>query len=194
MRAPHTSGAARAPAASELQPLFARLRVAGVGAPMVVMPGRRQGELAALAQRIRGEQPAPATDRRPAPDPADAQGSRAPSPAPLSAHPGPAASPSARTQGKAAGAASTGDLWGAIAPCWRGLGGRGRAAVVLDVALDATGDLRVPPTVVRPATAPVDESRLQAEAAALAAVAACLPRGDPRFGGRTWRLEFPARP
>ena len=71
-----------------------------------------------------------------------------------------------------------------------GLGGRGRAAVVLDVALDATGDLRVPPTVVRPATAPVDEPRLQAEAAALAAVAACLPRGDPRFGGRTWRLEF----
>ena len=41
VRVSRSSGVARAQAASELQPLFARLRVAGVGAPMVFTPGLR---------------------------------------------------------------------------------------------------------------------------------------------------------
>jgi hypothetical protein len=48
--------------------------------------------------------------------------------------------------------------------------------------------------VIRAAAALVNEPRLQAEAGALAAVAACAPRGDLSLGGKTYRLEFPAAP
>ena len=97
-------------------------------------------------------------------------------------------------EGETADAASTGQLWGVIEPCWRNLGVRGRAPVVLEVALTHTGDLRTPPHVLRNAAAAIDEPRLQAEAGALAAVAACVPRGNLQLGGKTYRLEFPAAP
>ena len=67
-----------------------------------------------------------------------------------------------------------------------------RDSFVLEIALDSTGRLRVPPKVIRNETVPVDEPRLQAEAGALAAIAACAPRGNLAFGGHTYRLEFPA--
>jgi len=96
--------------------------------------------------------------------------------------------------GEATGAASTGALWGAIEPCWRNLGIRGRTAVVLEVALDQTGSIRRPPRVIRRDAVPIDEPRLQAEAGALAAIAACAPRGNLALGGRTFQLVFPAAP
>lgn len=94
--------------------------------------------------------------------------------------------------GQAVEAVSTGALWGAVEPCWRNLGVRGRVPVALEVSLDGAGGLRKPPTVLRSNAEIIDEPRLQAEASALAALAACLPRSGAGFGTKTYRLEFPA--
>lgn len=88
--------------------------------------------------------------------------------------------------------ASTGALWGQIAPCWRGLGAKASVAVRLEVSLDGAGRLREPPKILRTADARLDDLRLRAEERALAALAACMPRNDVRFGGRTYSLDFPA--
>ncbi len=96
-------------------------------------------------------------------------------------------------RGPAAVAASSGDLWGQIEPCWRSLPVRARTPVTLEIALDATGSLRTPPKVIRPAGSPIEEGRLRAEAAALNALAACLPRNDRRFSGGVYQLNFGVR-
>jgi hypothetical protein len=98
------------------------------------------------------------------------------------------------TDGETTGTASTGALWGAIEPCWRNLGFRGQVPVTIDVPLDSGGKLRGPPSVVRASSALLSEPRLKSEANALAAIAACMPRGDVRLARRTYRLEFPATP
>lgn len=84
---------------------------------------------------------------------------------------------------------STGGLWGAVQPCWRRLEHPTAVPVTLEVSLDVSGRLSDAPRIIR-AAGPVDEKRLRAEASALSALAACLPRGDLRFAGRTHRLEF----
>ena len=89
-----------------------------------------------------------------------------------------------------AGAASSGDLWGQIAPCWKPRSAAVRTAVTLSVTLDKAGRLTIPPVIQRPRNAPPDEARLRAEASALAAIALCLPDGDIRFGGKTFQLHF----
>jgi hypothetical protein len=96
--------------------------------------------------------------------------------------------------GETSNAASTGSLWGAVEPCWRNLGFRSQAAVTIEVTLNDKGRLRSPPTVVRGTTALLNEPRLKSEANALAALAACMPRGDERLAGNSFRLEFPATP
>lgn len=93
--------------------------------------------------------------------------------------------------GKTADNASTGQLWGRIEPCWRNLGLRTRVSVKLEVKLDRFGQLRTPPKVLRSNAAILDEPRLKAEDGALAAVAACLPRGDLTFAGKIYTIEFP---
>ena len=96
----------------------------------------------------------------------------------------------AEADGEAAGAVSTGTLWGAIEPCWRNLGLKGQVAVRLEVVVDGRGALQGPPKVLRDASALLTEPRLKSEANALAALAACLPRGGARAG--RYELEFPA--
>jgi hypothetical protein len=81
-------------------------------------------------------------------------------------------------------------LWGAMESCWRSLPAHSSLPVTLDVTLDFEGRIAVPPKIIRVSGVPIDEPHLQAEAQALAALSACVPRGDVRFGGRTYRLEF----
>jgi hypothetical protein len=182
----------RSPQGTPLPQLFARLRAGGIGDPIPVQAERPEGDFSALAARIRAQQPAA---------PPGGAGSNTPSAQARASSQGSALAGEQAASGKekdaegeAAGAASTGQLWGAIEPCWRNLGVRGRVPVILEVALTHTGDLRSPPHVIRSASAPIDEPRLQAEAGALAAVAACVPRGNLQLGGKTYRLEFPATP
>jgi len=96
-------------------------------------------------------------------------------------------------RGQSGASASTGALWGKIAPCWRNLGAS-RVPVTLEIELDSRGQLRRPPGILRSEAARLDDPRLQAEERAIAALAACLPRNDVRFGGKTYRLDFPAKP
>lgn len=48
--------------------------------------------------------------------------------------------------------------------------------------------------MVRSTSALLNEPRLKSEANALAALAACMPKGDVRVAGDSFRLEFPAAP
>lgn len=93
-------------------------------------------------------------------------------------------------RGPEAPAASTGGLWGQVAPCWRTLPVAARAPVSLEIILDSAGALRRPPRIIRPSNEPVSEARLKAEAQALAALSACMPRHDLRFAGGVYRLDF----
>lgn len=93
-------------------------------------------------------------------------------------------------RGPEGAAASTGGLWGQVAPCWRSLPVAARTPVSLEVVLDSTGTLRRPPRIIRPPNEPVPDARLKAEAQALAALAACMPRHDVRFAGGVYRLDF----
>lgn len=194
VRPPQTS-TGQASSGAELQPLFAKLRVVTDGDPLPATPVKARSEVTSLIDRIRDQQ-SPASDATasgPA-RPSQPQGSPSPAPEPLSRSRTSAEGAQRDADGLAAGAVSTGKLWGAIEPCWRNLGARGRVAVVLEVALDNRGGLRTPPRVIRSETALLSEARLQAEASALAAIAACAPRGDLQFGGKTYRVEFPAAP
>lgn len=91
-------------------------------------------------------------------------------------------------------AASSGDLWNAIAPCWRRLDYRGQEAVTIQVSLDSRGQLRGPPTVIRNAAALLTERRLKSEANALAALEACIRRGSGRWTANSHQIEFPETP
>jgi hypothetical protein len=176
------------------QPLFARLRAARDGVPLSAQQGERRTDLASLVERLRREAASTQATQESRAPPVDAHGSPVPAPSRPSRSERSTDGQQADADGDASGAASTGRLWGAIEPCWRNLGVRGRVPVILEVALDGSGGLRTPPRVIRSTTAILNEPRLQAEAGALAAVAACAPRGDASLGGRTYRLEFPAAP
>lgn len=88
--------------------------------------------------------------------------------------------------------ASAGGLWGQVEPCWRRLSPQSTTPVTLEITLDKTGRLAVPPRIVRPGTGKPDEQRLLAEARALAAIQACLPyRAEDSLGfRRVYRLAF----
>ncbi len=83
-------------------------------------------------------------------------------------------------------------MWAQIQPCWRP---QAVVAVTLEVVIDGQGRLVVPPRIVRPADARLDETRLVAEARAVQAVAACAPfrSGLPLFGRATYRFAFAPR-
>lgn len=107
-------------------------------------------------------------------------------------YPSPPSTKSASTTaGASSEAGSIAGLWGRIEPCWRARSGRAAVPVRLEVAIDARGQLAKPPVILR-GNAAVDERRLTAEADALAALGSCLPRGELRFRGQTYQLEFPA--
>lgn len=104
----------------------------------------------------------------------------------------------ARTRGEtgkstgadAAKPGSVGGLWGVVQPCWKKLGKSSTRPVTLEVSLDDRGQLSVAPKVLRPVGNRVDEEQLRAEALAITALSACMPRSAPRWGGRVYRLEF----
>ena len=56
--------------------------------------------------------------------------------------------------------------------------------------VDGRSALQGPPRMLRDASALLTEPRLKSEANALAALAACLPRGGARAG--RYELQFPA--
>jgi hypothetical protein len=172
--------------------ILAKLHPAAVGEAMPVGPTRRNADVAALVDQVQAQ--SKSTPQAPRPEPrADRQGARLPSPALVSASQRVVYDGRRDADGDAA-SRSAGALWGAIEPCWRNLGARGRVPVVLEVALDGAGGLRTPPTVVRNVNALITEPRLQAEASALAAVAACAPHGNLALAGKTYHLEFPGAP
>jgi len=189
------ASAPEAEASAELRPLLMKLRNTRATEGIPVPTGSQSSQFAALADRLTArEQPAGGSRRRLPAERVQPQGSYTPDDQRLSD----ARSRKARTatgaDGETLSAASTGALWGAIEPCWRNMGFRGQVPVVIDVALDGRGGLRRPPTVVRSTSALLSEVRLKSEANALAALAACMPRGEARVAGSSFRLEFPATP
>ena len=88
---------------------------------------------------------------------------------------------------------ATGDMWGRIETCWRP---EAAVVVTLEVVIDSSGRLALPPRILRPDGARLDERRLIAEARAIQAVAACAPfrSGAPLFGKKTYRFAFAAKP
>lgn len=66
--------------------------------------------------------------------------------------------------------------------------------MTIEVKLDDGGQLRGPPVVIRSTTALLTERRLKFEANALAALAACMPRGSRVIAANSQRIEFPAAP
>lgn len=174
----------------QLTPLFARY---DTGQPPIVLPDQtRPKGLSALFQRLAPGEPAPpaqartetvAETRIPVPqanttgnDDRDAR----------------ARGEAGRSTGAdAAKPGSTGGLWGAIQPCWRRMAKPGAMPVTLEVKLGADGKLAEAPKVLRAlGVRSSEENRLQSEALAISALAACMPRAEGRFGQDTYRLEF----
>lgn len=87
------------------------------------------------------------------------------------------------------GGKSASGIWGQIAPCWQTPSLRTTVPVTLEVTLDHHGAISKPPRILR-ASAQASERQLAAEAAALAALAACLPPSSPGFANQVFRLDF----
>jgi hypothetical protein len=158
----------------------------GSDAPPIMLPPKTEGShLAALMQRLQADAMRPWA--QPADTPRRSAERIATAAAPL-ADPGEAgtASPGA-TSGPPG---STGALWGKVEPCWRNLAARAAVPVTLEIAVDRTGGVSTPPKVIRGPDATIDERRLRSEALAVTALAGCMPRGDLRFSGRVFRLDF----
>jgi hypothetical protein len=82
-----------------------------------------------------------------------------------------------------------GDMWSQLQTCWRP---EARVPITLEIVIDNAGRLALPPKILRPLGAPVDERRLHAEALAIQAVGDCAPfrSGAPVFGRKTYRFAF----
>lgn len=88
--------------------------------------------------------------------------------------------------------ASTGSLWGQIEPCWRKMPNISTVPVSLEVTIDPSGRISIPPKILRPQTAPLDERRLISEARALAALTACTPYHGAGASSGKVRIDFAA--
>jgi len=94
--------------------------------------------------------------------------------------------------GSASASPSIGALWGQIEPCWRSQAGTSQVSVVLVISTNAQGRLRKPPRTLRNDHERADETRLAAEARAIASLTACRPRAGDGGGHREVALTFPA--
>jgi hypothetical protein len=159
----------------DLQPLFAKY---DNGLAPVSTTSDPKSDLNKLFQRVAAAEPSP---RRGVPEEADGSGDERL----------PQADAGDGQTGKPV-ATGGGGLWGVVAPCWESMAHKAAVPVTLDITLDARGRVTSPPTIIRPQGANLTEGRLRAESLALAALSACLARGDPRFGGRVYRLRFDA--
>jgi len=83
-----------------------------------------------------------------------------------------------------------GDLGRAVDPCWRRIAGSSRRPVKLSISLDHRGRLVAPPLILRPKSEPIDEPRLRSEAAAVAAVGACLAAQHVAVAAGTYLVEL----
>jgi hypothetical protein len=173
--------AASPDAAGGLQPLLARY---SDQPPIVFDPVRPSNDMTRLLQRYEGSATSAPTAGSAV---RTSEAAEAEADQPALTRP---AGQDGRGQPGAATAGSTGSLWGAVEPCWRDVAAGSTVPVVLDVAIDRRGQLSTPPQIIRHTTDTLDEQRLTAEARALSALAACLPRGDLRFSGKRYRLEF----
>lgn len=94
-------------------------------------------------------------------------------------------------EGAGAGdAAGRGEVGRAVDPCWRRFAGSSRRPVRLSISLDHRGRLAAPPVILRPKSEPIDELRLRSEAAAVAAVGACLAAQHVAVAAGTYLLEL----
>lgn len=184
-------GAAPSTPAAELEPLFAKYHVAAAENAIPLQASEAPSRLTALAQRLTAfAPPSSSAEQKPSKTALAASGSPHPAARPLLDRAAAADQSQTPAQGDARSTTSTGALWGKIQPCWLNIRGRNNVAVSLEVKLDSRGRLDGPPKILRATSATIDEPRLKAEAAAVAAVAACLPRNDIRFGGQVHRLDF----
>ena len=186
VRPAHTVSA-RSDAGGELAPLFAKYRAAPEAKPIPMSTGPRSDRFANLFARLVNRAPSEVAQH----DRDDSEARARPADATPSAAPSQSVSGQEAAGGDPnAGSVSTGALWGRIEPCWRKSAGAAPVPVTLEVAIDARGQLSKPPRILRGENARLDELRLASEARALAALSACLPRGDLRFAGAVYRLEF----
>lgn len=179
------------------KPLVAKFAT-DLSPPPVEVSDAKTSDLGRLANRLQDRAPAPSPPKpQPVTPPDKGQDTAtqtppktAPAPTPTKVvTPGPPAPKPAKGEAlKASG--STGGLWGRIEPCWRERATNARIPVSLEVSIDARGSLSVPPRILREAAAGLSEERLNAEASALQALSACLPRGDLRYAGKSFRLDF----
>ena len=186
---------AEAEALAEAHPLLIKLRPSAAADGIPVPTAPEPDKFSALAERLGSQdRQAAAPDRRTEADRVQPQGAYIPDAVRLSDARSRKTRTDQGTDGETSNAASTGALWGAIAPCWRNLNFRGQVEVTIEVSLDAKGSLRGPPRVMREAAALLSDPRLKSEANALMALTACMPRGDLELAGKSYRLEFPATP
>lgn len=180
---------------SDPRPFLMKLRQTQAREGIPVPVGAQPDPFAALAERLTVHDERATSPRRRLPaDRLQAQGSPVPDETGVSDSRSRFGESENARDGTMAGSTSTGALWGVIEPCWRNLGFRGQVPVVIEVTVNGRGALGRPPSVVRSPTALLSEARLKSEANALAALAACLPRGEVRIAAASYRLEFPATP
>lgn len=168
----------------------------GAVAARAAAPGAQPAEpLETLARRLRAEQSDRVAIER---EPLRPSGGLSPLMKALgqfrpAGKPGPAARPvTAARAGLASPDDGSAGLLGQVTPCWRRLAPAGATPVTLEVDLDSRGRLSAPPRLLRPAGARPDEPRLLAEAAALAAIQACLPWRQAG-AGQSWRVTLAGR-
>lgn len=167
--------------ASQFQPLFAKYDMAAIDA--VPVQSGQASDFSRLAAKLTRLGHDGSDEHQPT-----SAGAPHPAPRPLRVHDGRANS--TFHGGGTAKSGSTGELWGRIEPCWRRIRGVKNIPVSLEIKLDLRGRLETPPRILRARTDVVDEARLKAEAAAVEALAACLPRNGTRFSGQVHKLEF----
>jgi len=83
----------------------------------------------------------------------------------------------------------SGDMWSQLQTCWKP---DAAVPVTLEVVIDSSGGLALPPKIIRSSQAVLDERRLRAEAQAIQAVAQCAPfrSGAPLWGKRSYQFVF----
>jgi hypothetical protein len=162
----------------DLRPLLAKFNPDQPPVPL----DSTQNEMSELLQRLQSQESKPAAIRQAERD-TETHFATATSSSPTE-------KPADQTGDEAGRAGSPGGLWGVLEPCWRKLSGGNLLPVTLDVTLDLRGRIAKPPEILRAPGVPINEPRLQSEARALSALAACMPHTDRRLGGQSYRLEF----
>jgi len=110
-----------------------------------------------------------------------------PQPAKLDTSP---ATPAMAGAGQSGTTAGAGDLWTAIAPCWKRVAGEDTLPVTLEISFTAGGALAKPPVIDRAADAAITPQSLRSEAQALSALAQC--GAYPMAAGRSGvKVDFP---